>query len=132
MRRLLLNGWFRTGDEGWLDADCYLHLTGRIKDIIIRGGENVAPHEVDEILLKHPAVAAAVTFGFTHPTLGEEVAAAVVLHEPQGATEAALIKHCRESLAEYKCPKKIYSRGKYPDHGNGKNPAARRCRRSCG
>jgi acyl-CoA synthetase (AMP-forming)/AMP-acid ligase II len=114
------NGWFRTGDEGWLDPDCYLHLTGRIKDIIIRGGENVAPHEVDEILKKHPAVAAAVTFGFTHPTLGEEVAAAVVLHEPQGATEAALIKHCRESLAEYKCPKKIYFVESIPTTATGK------------
>src|SRR3984893_1366700 len=57
-----VNGWFRTGDQGYLDEDCYLHLTGRIKDIIIRGGENIAPHEVDEILLRHPAVAAAVTF----------------------------------------------------------------------
>ena len=115
-----VNGWFRTGDEGWLDADCYLHLTGRIKDIIIRGGENVAPHEVDEILLKHPAVVAAVTFGFTHPTLGEEVAAAVVLHAPLGATEAALIKHCRESLAEYKCPKKIYLVESIPTTSTGK------------
>src|SRR6202040_2102416 len=76
--RAFVGGWFRTGDEGYLDADCYLHLTGRMKDIIIRGGENIAPHEVDEILLRHPAVAAAVTFGCAHPTLGEEVAAAVV------------------------------------------------------
>ena len=68
--RSFVNGWFRTGDEGFLDADCYLHLTGRIKDIIIRGGENIAPHEVDEILLRHPAVAAAVTFGRAHPALG--------------------------------------------------------------
>src|SRR5580658_2222989 len=61
--RAFVNGWFRTGDEGFLDSDCYLNLTGRIKDIIIRGGENIAPHEVDEILLRHPAVSAAVTFG---------------------------------------------------------------------
>lgn len=114
------NGWFRTGDEGWLDIDCYLHLTGRIKDIIIRGGENVAPHEVDEVLLTHPAVSAAVTFGFTHPTLGEEVAAAVVLHEPHGATQTALIKHCRELLAEYKCPKKIYLVKSIPTTATGK------------
>jgi acyl-CoA synthetase (AMP-forming)/AMP-acid ligase II len=118
--KAFVNGWFRTGDEGWLDPDCYLHLTGRIKDIIIRGGENVAPHEVDEILKKHPAVAAAVTFGFTHPTLGEEVAAAVVLHEQQGATEASLIKHCRESLAEFKCPKKIYLVESIPTTATGK------------
>jgi acyl-CoA synthetase (AMP-forming)/AMP-acid ligase II len=118
--RALINGWFRTGDEGLLDEDCYLYLTGRIKDIIIRGGENVAPHEVDEILLKHPAVAAAVTFGFAHPTLGEEVAAAVVLHEPHGATEPELIKHCRELLAEYKVPKKIYLVASIPTTATGK------------
>jgi acyl-CoA synthetase (AMP-forming)/AMP-acid ligase II len=115
-----VNGWFRTGDQGYLDEDCYLHLTGRIKDIIIRGGENIAPHEVDEILLKHPAVAAAVTFGRAHPTLGEEVAAAVVLHESHGATESALIKHCRESLAEYKCPTRIYLVKSIPTTATGK------------
>ena len=100
--------WFRTGDQGYLDEDCYLHLTGRIKDIIIRGGENIAPQDVDEVLLRHPAVAAAVTFGCSHPTLGEEVAAAVVLREADSTTESALIRHCRGHLAEYKCPKKIY------------------------
>jgi len=118
--RAFVGGWFRTGDEGWLDEDCYLHLSGRIKDIIIRGGENIAPHEIDEVLLKHPAVAAAVTFGYAHPTLGEDVAAAVVLHEPHGATEKALIKHCRESLAEYKCPKKIYLVKSIPTTATGK------------
>jgi len=118
--RAFVNGWFRTGDQGYLDEDCYLHLTGRIKDIIIRGGENIAPHEVDEVLLKHPAVAAAVTFGCAHPTLGEEVAAAVVLHERHGTTESALIKHCREFLAEYKCPKKIYLVESIPTTATGK------------
>jgi acyl-CoA synthetase (AMP-forming)/AMP-acid ligase II len=115
-----VNGWFRTGDEGFLDEDCYLHLTGRIKDIIIRGGENIAPHEVDEVLLRNPAVAAAVTFGVPHPILGEEVAAAVVLREPHGATQSALIKHCHESLAEYKCPKKIYIVPSIPTTATGK------------
>jgi len=118
--RALTHGWFRTGDEGFLDDDCYLHLTGRIKDIIIRGGENIAPHEVDEILLRHPAVSAAVTFGCFHPTLGEEVAAAVVLHEPSGASEKELLKHCRALLAEYKCPKKIYLVPSIPTTATGK------------
>jgi acyl-CoA synthetase (AMP-forming)/AMP-acid ligase II len=118
--RAFVNGWFRTGDQGYLDEDCYLHLTGRIKDIIIRGGENIAPHEVDEILLRHPAVAAAVTFGCAHPTLGEEVAAAVVLHETHGTTESALLKHCRELLAEFKCPKKIYLVKSIPTTATGK------------
>ena len=118
--RSFADGWFRTGDQGMLDEHCYLHLTGRIKDIIIRGGENIAPHEVDEILLKHPAVASAVTFGFAHPTLGEEVAAAVVLHEPHGASESVLLKYCREWLAEYKCPKKIYFVKSIPTTATGK------------
>jgi acyl-CoA synthetase (AMP-forming)/AMP-acid ligase II len=118
--RAFVNGWFRTGDEGYLDADCYLHLTGRMKDIIIRGGENIAPHEVDEILRKHPAVAAAVTFGYAHPSLGEEVAAAVVLHERNGATDSELIKHCREWLAEFKVPKKIYIVESIPTTATGK------------
>jgi acyl-CoA synthetase (AMP-forming)/AMP-acid ligase II len=118
--RAFVNGWFRTGDEGYLDTDCYLHLTGRIKDIIIRGGENIAPHEVDEVLLRHPAVAAAVTFGCPHPVLGEEVAAAVVLNESHEATESQLIKHCREFLAEYKVPKKIYFVKSIPTTATGK------------
>jgi len=118
--RAFINGWFRTGDQGYLDEDCYLHLTGRIKDIIIRGGENIAPHEVDEVLLRHPAVAAAVTFGCAHPTLGEEVAAAVVLHERHGTTESQLIHHCRESLAEFKVPKKIYFVDSIPTTATGK------------
>jgi acyl-CoA synthetase (AMP-forming)/AMP-acid ligase II len=115
-----VNGWFRTGDEGFLDEDGYLHLTGRIKDIIIRGGENIAPHEVDEVLLRHPAVATAATFGRPHPKLGEEVAAALVLREANAATESELIKHCREFLAEYKCPAKIYLVQSIPTTGSGK------------
>ncbi len=118
--RAFVDGWFRTGDQGYLDSDCYLHLTGRIKDIIIRGGENIAPHEVDEVLLRHPAVAAAVAFGCPHPTLGEEVAAAVVLHEKQGATSQELINHCRDFLAEYKCPAKIYFVDAIPTTATGK------------
>jgi len=75
---------------------------------------------VDEILLRHPAVAAAVTFGCVHPTLGEEVAAAVVLNEGQHATEPALINYCRELLAEFKCPKKIYLVKSIPTTATGK------------
>jgi len=118
--RAFVNGWFRTGDQGFLDEDCYLHLTGRMKDIIIRAGENIAPHEVDEVLLKHPAVAAAVTFGCPHPTLGEEVGAAVVLREGNATTQSELVKHCREFLVEYKCPKKIYFVDSIPTTATGK------------
>src|SRR5262249_54389851 len=72
------NGWFRTGDQGFLDAEGYLTLTGRIKELINRGGEKIGPREIDEVLLSHPAVAEAVCFGVPHPAWGEEVAAAVV------------------------------------------------------
>ena len=115
-----IKGWFRTGDQGWLDKDNYLHLSGRIKDLIIRGGENVSPREIDEVLLAHPAVAEAVTFAMPHPVLGEEVVAAVVLHEAGGATEAALLKHCRDRLAEFKCPKKIFMVHSIPLTATGK------------
>ena len=115
-----VDGWFRTGDQGFLDDDNYLHLTGRIKDLIIRGGENIAPREIDEVLLRHPAVSEAVAFGFDHPTLGEEVAAAVVLHDAQNASERELIGFCRERLAEFKCPKKIYIVEDIPTTATGK------------
>ena len=115
-----VDGWFRTGDQGLLDEDNYLHLTGRIKDLIIRGGENVAPREVDEVLLAHPAVAEACTFAMPHPVLGEEVAAAVVLHQAGGAHESELLKHCRERLAEYKCPKKVFIVHSIPLTATGK------------
>ncbi|HEY1658192.1 MAG TPA: acyl--CoA ligase [Candidatus Sulfotelmatobacter sp.] len=118
--RAFSDGWFRTGDQGYLDGDCYLYLTGRIKDIIIRGGENVAPHEIDEVLLRHAAVAAAVTFGCPHPTLGEEVCAAVVLHEKNGAAEKELIEHCHNFLADFKCPTKIFLVESMPTTATGK------------
>ena len=75
------NGWFRTGDQGMIDAEGYLTLTGRLKEIINRGGENISPREVDEALMDHPAVVQVVTFAMPHDKLGEDVAAAVVLRE---------------------------------------------------
>ncbi|MBZ5566328.1 MAG: acyl--CoA ligase [Acidobacteriia bacterium] len=112
------NGWFRTGDEGWLDPDGYLHISGRIKELINRAGEKVAPRHVDEVLAEHPAVAEAVAFGMPHPSLGEEVAAAVVLR--QGYTEADLLKFCRERLAHFECPKKIFIVESIPRTATGK------------
>jgi acyl-CoA synthetase (AMP-forming)/AMP-acid ligase II len=112
------NGWFRTGDQGFLDAEGYLMLTGRIKELINRGGEKIAPREIDEVLLGHPSVAEAVAFGFAHKTWGEEVAAAVVLREPQ--TEAAILAYCRERLADFKCPKKLYIVDTIPRTATGK------------
>lgn len=116
------NGWFRTGDQGFLDPESYLTLTGRIKELINRGGEKIGPREIDEVLLKHPAVAEAVAFGMPHPTWGEEVAAAIVLKEgPAEATgEAAIIGFCKERLADFKCPKKIFITKAIPRTATGK------------
>ena len=110
--------WFRTGDQGILDTQGYLTLTGRIKELINRGGEKIAPREIDEVLLAHPAVGEAVCFGVPHPTWGEEVAAAVVLKGE--ATEADIAAHCRARLAEFKCPKKIHIVQTIPRTATGK------------
>jgi acyl-CoA synthetase (AMP-forming)/AMP-acid ligase II len=100
-------GWFRTGDQGRLDTDGYLFLTGRIKEIINRGGEKVSPREIDELLLQHPAVAQAVAFAVPHPTLGEDLAAAVVLRAGQSATENELREFALPRLAGFKVPSRI-------------------------
>jgi acyl-CoA synthetase (AMP-forming)/AMP-acid ligase II len=113
-----VDGWFRTGDQGYLDADGYLTLTGRIKELINRGGEKISPREIDEVLLSHPAVAEAVCFGVAHPTWGEEVAAAVVLR--QSTTEPELLAYCRERLADYKRPKQIHITDAIPRTATGK------------
>src|SRR6266536_926911 len=113
-----IGGWFRTGDQGLLDERGYLTLTGRIKELINRGGEKISPREIDEVLLRHPAVAEAVAFGTPHPTLGEEVAAAVVL---QGeASERELLSHCREQLAAFKVPRKLHVVEAIPRTATGK------------
>jgi acyl-CoA synthetase (AMP-forming)/AMP-acid ligase II len=111
-------GWFRTGDQGFLDSDGYLTLTGRIKELINRGGEKIAPREIDELLLKHPAIAEAVAFGVPHKTWGEEVAAAVVLREPQ--SEAAILSYCKQHLADFKCPKQVFIVQAIPRTATGK------------
>jgi acyl-CoA synthetase (AMP-forming)/AMP-acid ligase II len=116
-----VDGWFRTGDQGFLDPEGYLSLTGRLKEMINRGGEKIAPREIDEVLLGHPAVAEAVAFGTPHPTWGEEVAACVVLKaDGPGATPADLIAYCRERLADFKRPKQIHITAAIPKTGTGK------------
>jgi len=113
-----VGGWFCTGDQGVLDKRGYLTLIGRIKEMINRGGEKISPREIDEVLLRHPAVAEAVAFGTPHPALGEEVAAAVVL---QGeASEQELLSHCREQLAAFKVPRKLYIVEAIPRTATGK------------
>jgi acyl-CoA synthetase (AMP-forming)/AMP-acid ligase II len=114
------NGWFRTGDQGMLDADGYLQLTGRLKELIKRGGEQVSPLEVDGILSEHPAVAQVVTFGMPHEKLGEDVAAAVVLKEGQSVGEKELRDFVAGKLADFKVPKKILFLPEIPKGATGK------------
>jgi len=116
------NGWFRTGDQGFLDQDGYLTLTGRIKELINRGGEKIGPREIDEVLLTHPLVAEAVAFGVPHPAWGEEVAAAIVLKEgcDSSAAETSIAAFCKERLADFKVPKKIYITTAIPRTATGK------------
>ena len=114
------NGWFRTGDQGQMDAEGYVSLTGRLKEIINRGGEKISPREVDEIMMDHPAVAQVVCFGMPHPKLGEEVAAAVVLREGQSATERELQAFVSQRAAEFKVPKKILVMDEIPKGATGK------------
>ncbi len=112
------NGWFRTGDEGSLDADGYLTLSGRLKELINRSGEKISPLEIDEVLRSHPAVAEAVSFGVPHPTHGEEPSAAVVLSGE--ATAQELIAHCRSLLADFKCPRVVHIVDEIPRTATGK------------
>ncbi len=112
------DGWFRTGDLGALDPGGYLTLLGRIKELINRGGEKISPREVDETLLRHPAVAEAVCFGVPHPVWGEEVAAAVVLREPAEPVE--LLRHCRDYLADFKVPRTLHVVEAIPRTATGK------------
>jgi acyl-CoA synthetase (AMP-forming)/AMP-acid ligase II len=114
------NGWFRTGDQGVLDEAGYLRLTGRLKELINRGGEKVSPIEVDTILMDHPAVAQCLTFALPHPMLGEEVAAAVVLAEGAAATEAELRDFAAKRLAQFKVPRKVVFLDEIPKGATGK------------
>lgn len=114
------NGWFRTGDQGIIDAEGYLSLTGRLKEIINRGGEKIAPREVDEVLMDHPAVAQVVTFGMPHTMLGEDVAAAVVLREGHSVSENDLRAFAASRLADFKVPRKVLFLDEIPKGPTGK------------
>jgi amino acid adenylation domain-containing protein len=114
------HGWFRTGDLGFLDADGYLFIAGRLKEIINRGGEKIAPREVDERLLQHPAVAQAVTFAVPHAQLGEEIAAAVVLRQHAVATAAQLQAFAATQLADFKVPRHVFLVPDIPRTSTGK------------
>jgi acyl-CoA synthetase (AMP-forming)/AMP-acid ligase II len=114
------HGWFRTGDQGVMDAEGYVTLTGRLKEIINRGGEKVSPREVDEVLMDHPAVAQVVTFAIPHDKLGEDVGAAVVLREGATLTEKELREFAAKRLADFKVPRKVLFLPEIPKGATGK------------
>lgn len=112
------DGWFRTGDRGSFDEDGYLRLEGRLKEMILRGGENISPYEIEEVLLGHPAVSDAICFGIDDEKYGERVGAAVALG---GAVEEReLIDYCRERLAAFKVPEVVHVLDAIPRTPTGK------------
>jgi long-chain acyl-CoA synthetase len=114
------NGWFHTGDVGYRDGDGFFYIVDRKSDMIIRGGENIYPREIDEVLYQHPAVAAAATIGVPDQLFGEEVAAFIVPGEGREATEEEIIAFCRARLADYKCPKTVRFVKEIPKGPTGK------------
>ena len=113
-------GWFRTGDQAVMDDGGYLTITGRLKEIINRGGEKISPGEIDDVLMDHPAVGQAVTFAMPHPTLGEEVAAAVVLREGAECAEDDLRGFASARLAAFKVPRRVVLVDEIPKGASGK------------
>ena len=113
-------GWFRTGDQGVIDADGYLRLTGRLKEIIYRGGEKFSPREVDEVILDHPGVAQMVTFAVPHAKLGESVAAAIVVADGAEVSDADIRDFARSRLADFKVPEQVLFLDEIPKGATGK------------
>jgi acyl-CoA synthetase (AMP-forming)/AMP-acid ligase II len=115
-----VDGWFRTGDEGYLDGDGDLFIRGRIKELINRGGEKIAPREIDEALSGHPAIAEVAAFGIPHPTLGEEVAVAVVLRPGATMTPADTRDFLADRLTDFKIPSTVLLTDRLPKTASGK------------
>lgn len=113
-------GWFRTGDQGFRDDDGYYTITGRLKELINRGGEKISPREIDEALLSHPSIAQAVAFAAPHPKLGEEVGAAVVLEQGSSLTRRQLRSFAAERLAAFKVPRVVVFVNAIPKGPSGK------------
>ncbi|KAE8699866.1 Oxalate--CoA ligase [Hibiscus syriacus] len=115
-----LFGWFHTGDVGFLDSDGYLHLVGRIKELINRGGEKISPIEVDAVLLAHPDLAQAVSFGVPDEKYGEEINCAVIPKEGVSLKEEEVLQYCKKNLASFKVPKKVFITDSVPKTATGK------------
>jgi acyl-CoA synthetase (AMP-forming)/AMP-acid ligase II len=119
-RQAFAHGWFHTGDLGWIDAAGYVFISGRLKEIVNRGGEKISPREVEDVLLEHPAVDQTAAFGVPHDSLGEDLVAAVVLKRGAPADEQTLREFVRERLAEAKVPAQIVIVDAIPRNATGK------------
>lgn len=113
-------GWFRTGDQGRTDQDGYLFITGRLKELILRGGENIAPREIDDVLYKHDAILEAAAVGVDDENYGQEVVACVVRRQGFHCSEQELMEFCESAVGKYKSPKKIYFMDDLPKGPSGK------------
>lgn len=116
----IVNGWLHTGDLGYVDKDGFFYITGRKKDLIIRGGENVSPMEVEEVVMKHPKVVEAACIGIKDRVYGEEVKVCVVLKKGEEATEAEIIEFCKKQLPNFKTPKQVAFMDNLPKNFLGK------------
>src|SRR5690606_39208721 len=116
----LRNGWLHTGDVGYLDEAGYLFITDRIKDVIITGGYNVYPREIEEVLYRHPDLLEASVFGVPDAKWGERVVAAVALRAGRTITATELIEYCRTCLASFKKPSEVHFLSELPKSGYGK------------
>ena len=114
------NGWFRTGDQGYFDQNSYLKISGRLKEIINKGGEKISPLEVDNVLMDHPLIEQAVCFGYEDKMLGEDIAAAIIVKEGKNCSETDVKTYAQEKLAKFKIPKKIFFVNEIPKGATGK------------
>ena len=114
------NGWFRTGDQGYFDQNGYLKISGRLKEIINKGGEKISPLEVDNVLMDHPLIEQAVCFGYEDKMLGENIAAAIIVKEGKNCSETDVKTYAQEKLAKFKIPKKIFVVNEIPKGATGK------------
>ncbi len=113
-------GWFRTGDLGYQDDDGYFFVTGRIKELIIKGGENISPREIDDVLYRNREILEAASFGYPDSTYGQVVAVAVVLKEKVSYSEGELLDYCRRELGEFRCPSRVFFVDDLPKGPSGK------------
>jgi long-chain acyl-CoA synthetase len=119
-RAVLRDGWLRTGDVGKLDADGYLYITDRLKDLIIKGGENISPRQIEDVLIAHPAVAEVAVIGIPDKTLGEDMIAVIVLRRGHNASESEILEHAGRTLSKFKAPTRVVFRDELPKNGVGK------------